>query len=98
MSTAMTFEFHRNRYVSRRGPSDAVVSVRMPRSLSGELNALTLAYEEPKYSVLLRIIEEYVDSHQDDVEKGRWRMSHYRSGGWDEKPAVDVCDRQAEED
>ena len=28
-----------------------------------DLAALTLAYEEPKYSILLRIIEEYVDSH-----------------------------------
>ena len=86
MLTAMTFEFRRNHYVSHRGPSDAVVSVRMPRSLSGDLNALTLAYEEPKYSILLRIIEEYVDSHRDDVEKGRWRMSHYRSEGWDDSP------------
>ncbi len=83
---AMTFEFHRNRYQSPRGPSDAAVMVRMPRSLSLDLTALTLAYEEPKYSVLLRIIEEYVDSHREDVEKGRWRMSHYRSEGWDEGP------------
>ena len=48
--------------------------VRMPKSLSHDLTALTLAYEEPKYSILLRIIEEYVDSHRDDVEKGLWRM------------------------
>ena len=98
MLTAMTFEFRRNHYVSHRGPSDAVVSVRMPRSLSGDLNALTLAYEEPKYSILLRIIEEYVDSHRDDVEKGRWRMSHYRSEGWDDEEEDETCRRQAEED
>ena len=90
MLTAMTFEFHRNHYQSPRGPSDAVVMVRMPRSLSHDLSALTLAYEESKYSILLRIIEEYVDSHLDDVEKGRWRMSHYRSGGWDDEDADDT--------
>ena len=69
----------------------------MPRSLSHDLSALSLAYEEPKYSFLLRIIEEYVDSHRDDVEKGRWRMSHYRSEGWgdeDDGP----CGRRTEED
>jgi hypothetical protein len=66
MLAAMTFEFH-SHYVSRRGPSDAAVTVRMPKSLSSDLSALTLAYEEPKYSVLLRIIEGYVDSHQGDV-------------------------------
>ncbi len=96
MLTAMTFEFHRNHYRSPRGPSDAVVSVRMPSSLRSDLTALTLAYEEPKYSILLRIIEEYVDSHLDDVEKGRWRMSHYRSEGWDDEDAEDACGRQAE--
>ena len=57
MFWAMTFEFHRNHYQSPRGPSDAAVMVRMPKSLSLDLTALTLAYEEPKYSVLLRIIE-----------------------------------------
>ena len=93
----MTFEFHRNHYKSPRGPSDSAVNVRMPRSLSSDLNALTLAYEEPKYSILLRIIEEYVDSHQEDVAKGRWRMSHYRSEGWDKESADDVCDPQAEQ-
>ena len=62
----------------------------MPRSLSHDLSALSLAYEEPKYSFLLRIIEEYVDSHRDDVEKGRWRMSHYRSGEWDDEDADDA--------
>ena len=86
----MTFEFHRNRYRSPRGPSDAAVTVRMPRSLSLDLTALSLAYEEPKRSILLRIVEEYVDSHLDDVEKGRWRMSHYRSGGWDDEDADDT--------
>ena len=39
----MTFEFHRNRYRSRCGPSDAAVTVRMPRPLSHDLTALTLA-------------------------------------------------------
>ena len=90
----MTFEFHRSHYQSPRGPSDAAVMVKMPKSLSLDLTALTLAYEEPKYSILLRIIEEYVDSHLDDVEKGRWRMSHYRSGGWDEEDVDNACDRQ----
>ena len=97
MLEAMTFEFHRNRYRSPRGPSDAAVMVRMPRSLSLDLTALTLAYEEPKYSVLLRIIEEYVDSHRDDVEKGRWRMSHYRSEGWGEETADDASSHLEEE-
>lgn len=60
--------------------------VKMPRPLSYDLIALTLAHEEPKYSILLRIIEGYVDSHRDDVDKGRWRMGHYRSEGWDEGP------------
>ena len=92
----MTFEFHRNHYQSPRGPSDAAVMVRMPKSLRSDLTALTLAYEEPKYSILLRIIEEYVDTHRDDVEKGRWRMSHYRSEGWDDEIAEDACGRQAE--
>ncbi len=96
MLTAMTFEFHRNHYQSPRGPSDAAVMVKMPKSLSHDLSTLSLAYEEPKYSILLRIIEEYVDSHQDDVEKGRWRMSHYRSEGWDDEEAEDACGRQAE--
>ncbi len=94
----MTFEFHRNRYRSPRGPSDAAVMVKMPRSLSLDLSALTLAYEEPKYSVLLRIIEEYVDSHREDVEKGRWRMSRYRSEGWDDEDAEDACGLQGKED
>ena len=48
---AMTFEFHRNRYESRRGPSDASVSVMMPKSLRDDLTALSLAYEEPKCSI-----------------------------------------------
>jgi hypothetical protein len=78
----MTFEFHRNRYESRRGPSDAAVSVMMPRSLSQDLTAPSLAYEEPKCSLLLRIIEGYVDSHREDVELGEWRLGHYRPGGW----------------
>ena len=94
----MSFEFHRNHYQSHRGPSDAVVSVRMPSSLRSDLTALTLAYEEPKYSVLLRIIEEYVDSHRDDVEKGRWRMSHYRPEGWDEETVDVVHGRQSDDD
>ncbi len=94
----MTFEFHRNHYRSPRGPSDAAVMVKMPKSLSYDLSALTLAYEEPKYSILLRIIEEYVDFHRDDVEKGRWRMSHYRSEGWDDEEEDETCRRQAEED
>ena len=93
MLEAMTFEFHRNRYRSPRRPSDAAVMVRMPRSLSHDLTALTLAYEEPKYSILLRIIEEYVDSLRDDIEKGRWRMDHYRSDGWDDDTAVDASSR-----
>jgi hypothetical protein len=93
----MTFEFHRNHYRSPRGPSDAAVTVRMPKSLSHDLTALTLAYEEPKYSILLRIIEEYVDSHRDDVEKGRWRMSHYRSEGWDDGYPDNACDLQEKE-
>ena len=97
MLTAMTFEFHRNHYRSPRGPSDAAVMVKMPKSLSLDLTALTLAYEEPKYSILLRIIEEYVDSHRDDVEKGRWRMSHYSSGGWDDETAVDASSRLEKE-
>ncbi len=70
----------------------------MPRSLRSDLTALTLAYEEPKYSIQLRIIEEYVDSHRDDVEKGRWRMSHYRSEGWDDEDAEDACGLQGKED
>ncbi len=82
MLTAMTFDFHRNRYRSRRGPSDAAVTVRMPRSLSYDLTSLSLAYEEPKCSILLRIIEQYVDSHRDDVELGEWRLAHYSPGGW----------------
>jgi hypothetical protein len=98
MLTAITFEFHRNHYRSPRGPSDAAVMVKMPRSLSLDLSALTLAYEEPKYSVLLRIIEEYVDSHREDVEKGRWRMSRYRSEGWDDEDAEDACGLQGKED
>jgi hypothetical protein len=97
MLTAMTFEFHRNHYRSPRGPSDAAVMVKMPKSLSYDLSALTLAYEEPKYSILLRIIEEYVDSHRDDVEKGRWRMSHYRSEGWDDGYPDNACDPQEKE-
>jgi len=40
---AMTFEFHRNRYRSRCGPSDAAVTVRMPKPLSHDLTALTQA-------------------------------------------------------
>ena len=52
MFRAMTFEFHRNHYRSPRGPSDAAVMVKMPKSLSHDLTALTLAYEEPKYSIL----------------------------------------------
>jgi hypothetical protein len=72
--------------------------VKMPKSLSYDLSALTLAYEEPKYSILLRIIEEYVDFHRGDVEKGRWRMSHYRSEGWDDEEEDETCRRQAEED
>ena len=63
-----------------------------------DLAALTLAYEEPKYSILLRIIEEYVDSHQDDVEKGLWRMSHYDPEGWDDEPADGIIDRRTNED
>ena len=94
----MTFEFHRNHYRSPRGPSDAAVMVKMPKSLSYDLSALTLAYEEPKYSILLRIIEEYVDSHRDDVEKGRWRMSHYDHEGWDDEPADGIIDRRTNED
>ncbi len=94
----MTFEFHRNHYQSPRGPSDAAVMVKMPKSLSLDLTALTLAYEEPKYSILLRIIEEYVDSHRDDVEKGRWRMSHYDHEGWDDEPADGIIDRRTNED
>ncbi len=75
-------DFHRNRYRSPRGPSDAAVTVRMPRSLSYDLTALSLVYEEPKCSILLRIIEQYVDSHRDDVELGEWRLAHYSPGGW----------------
>lgn len=45
--------------------------MRVPRSLNGDLSVLTLAYEEQECSILLRIIERYVDSHLDDVERGR---------------------------
>ena len=72
--------------------------VKMPKSLSHDLSALTLAYEEPKYSILLRIIEEYVDSHREDVEKGRWRMSHYDPEGWDDADAGHPCGRRTGED
>jgi hypothetical protein len=37
----MTFKFHRNHYRSTHGPSDAVMSVRMPKSLINDLVALT---------------------------------------------------------
>ncbi len=47
--------------------------------------------------ICLRIIEVYVDSHRDDVEKGRWRMSHYRPDRWDDESAEDARGLQGKE-
>ncbi len=68
MFQAMTMDFHRNHYTSHRGPNEVSVSTRIPRGLRTELLALCVAMEEPRHSVLLRIIEEYVDAHQAEVE------------------------------
>ena len=86
MFRAMTMDFHRNHYRSRRGPNEVSVSTRIPRDLRTELLALCVAMEEPRHSVLLRIIEEYVDAHQAEVEEGMRRIARScRPDGWDER-------------
>ncbi|MBR3475667.1 MAG: hypothetical protein IKH39_00685 [Candidatus Methanomethylophilaceae archaeon] len=71
----MTFDFHKNRYESRRGPGETTVRVRVPRELRTELLALSIAMEEPMDSIIRRIVEEYVDSHQADVKEGMRMIS-----------------------
>ncbi len=66
----MTFEFHKNRYQSRRGLEETTVRARVPRALKTELAALSIAMEEPMDSILRRIIEDYVDAHQEEVAEG----------------------------
>ena len=86
MFRAMTMDFHRNHYTSHRGPNEVSVSTRIPRDLRTELLALCVAMEEPRHSVLLRIIEEYVDAHQAEVEEGMRRIARScRPDGWDER-------------
>ncbi len=78
----MTMDFHKNHYVSSRGERERTISFAVPERLRAELLALSVAREEPRWSLLLRIVEAYVDDHQDEVAKGTERIAPESRGGW----------------
>ncbi len=71
----MSFDFHKHKYESHRGPNTGTIQVRMPEALHIDLLALSIAMEEPMGSIVLRLVEEYVDAHPDEVAKGSKHLS-----------------------
>ncbi len=81
----MTMGFHKNHYVSTRTGEMKTISFSVPETLKAELLALSVALEEPRGSILLRLCEQYADRNQDLVAKGMKRIAPESRGQWKEK-------------
>ncbi len=59
----MSMEFHKNHFRSSRGPADVILSLRVSYDLRLELYGISIATEEPIWSIMLRAFEAFADAH-----------------------------------
>ena len=78
----MSYEYHMNHYVSSRGPADVPLALSVPSGLRLELYGLSMAYKEPIRSLLLRLYEEFADSHREEAMVGAQMRTARRRGSY----------------
>ena len=77
----MSMEFHKNHFRSSRGPADVILSLRVSYDLRLELCGISIAAEEPIWSIMLMAFEGFADAHAGEKPDGApvVRREVYRS-------------------
>ena len=77
----MSMEFHKNHFRSSRGPADVILSLRVSYDLRLELYGISIATEEPIWSIMLRAFVGFADAHAGEKPDGApvVRREVYRS-------------------